>query len=123
MPAPPVPMQSESFVQARPVVPSRTSDVVEASVPPSSKRWKIVPLLGLVPLEAPVPLAMPPAEPLLSKALVAPLLARPWPPAPVEAPLAEPVDAGLDPLPAPLVPAPQSHAPNPEPSVKQLCAP
>jgi hypothetical protein len=56
-PAPLSPMQSASFVQAKPVVPSVTADVIEASVPPSSKRWKIPPLLALVPLEAP-PLAV-----------------------------------------------------------------
>src|SRR5580658_1740803 len=48
-------MQSESCVQGRPVVPSGTSDVVEDSVAASSKRMKIgVPVLALVPLEAPL---------------------------------------------------------------------
>src|SRR5580658_784049 len=90
MPAPPSPMQSASVVQARPVVPSGTSAAVEVPVPASSKRWKIVPLFALAPLETP---------------------------------LAEPVDPRLAPVPAPLLPVPQSHAPNPDPSVRQLCAP
>ena len=105
-PGPPSPMQSESCVQGRPVVPSVT---LVAPVPPSSKSRKIVPLLARVPLEPPT-----------DEPLVKPLLAMPLPPVAVEAPLAEPVDPRLEP---PLLPVPQSHTPNPLPSARQLCAP